>query len=202
MPLTNVKATRGRPRAFDEVIILDRAIELFSAAGFSGVSISDLTRATGLTVGSLYKAYQDKSGIFSKALERYIELREAQITASFVHADNARDRIAFLLKHYVDLSEGQHGKRGCMVVAGLTDLDQVGPHVAVILRAHLVRRKAILSQLIAEGQRDGSICKDVEPQVLAEILHALLYGMRLVGKGGTLSDNVDVFIMQALKILD
>jgi hypothetical protein len=36
----------------------------------------------------------------------------------------------------------------------------------------------------------------------AEVLLALLQGMRVVGKGGTLTENGEAFVSRALKILD
>ena len=192
---------RGRPRTFDEGGFLDGAITLFSSAGFSGVGISDLTAATGLTVGSVYKAYQDKEGVFAKALERYILLREAHLAALFERTPNARAKIEALLRLYVELSQGKQGKLGCLVVAGIADLDQVG-RAADILRRQLSTRRAMLIELVAEGQRDGSIAMDTDPRVAAELLLALLHGMRVVGKGGTLTERDEIFVAQALKVLD
>lgn len=192
---------RGRPRAFDEAKVLGRAIALFSASGFSAVGISDLTAATGLTVGSLYKAYGDKEGVFAKALDRYIALREVEIAAAFKAAKNGRARIAALLGIYAGLSRGKDGKLGCMVVAGITDLEQLGP-TAPILRAALSRRRAMLAELVAAGQRDGSITTASDPRTVAELILALLQGMRVVGKGGVLTDDPDAFIALALRILD
>jgi AcrR family transcriptional regulator len=193
--------TRGRPRAFDEAKFLNGAIALFSASGFSGVGISDLTEETGLTVGSIYKAYQDKEGVFAKALERYIALREAHIAAIFERAENARAKIEGLFRLYVDLSTGRDGKLGCLVVAGITDLDQVG-RAADVLRAQLSGRRTMLTRLVTEGQRDGSIATRGDPQTIAEVLLALLQGMRVVGKAGTLTEDAGVFVSRALKILD
>lgn len=192
---------RGRPRAFDEGEFLDGAITLFSNAGFSGVGISDLTATTGLTVGSVYKAYQDKEGVFARALERYILLREAHLAALFKQAPNARARIETLLRLYVGLSQGKDGKLGCLVVAGIADLDQVG-RSADVLCNQLSNRRKMLFDLIADGQRDGSIAKHTDPRVTAELLLALLQGMRVVGKGGTLTEHGEAFIAQALKLLD
>ncbi|RYF17710.1 MAG: TetR/AcrR family transcriptional regulator [Oxalobacteraceae bacterium] len=192
---------RGRPRTFDEGEFLDGAIALFSNAGFSGVGISDLTAATGLTVGSVYKAYQDKEGVFARALERYILLREAHLAALFEHTPNARAKIEMLLRLYVELSHGRNGKLGCLVVAGIADLDQVGG-AADLLRRQLSNRREMLIELVAEGQRDGSIAKHTEPRVAAELLLALLHGMRVVGKGGTLTEHGEAFVAQALKVLD
>jgi len=192
---------RGRPRAFDEARFLDGAIALFSAAGFSGVGISDLTAATGVSAGSIYKAYQDKQGVFSMALSRYIALREDHIARLFETAVNARTKLGMLLRLYVDLSRGADGKLGCMVVAGIADLDSVG-RAQDILRNQLAARRATLKQLITQGQGDGSVASRADPEVVADILLALLQGMRVIGKGGILTQQAETFVTQTLRILD
>ncbi|MGE0044631.1 MAG: TetR/AcrR family transcriptional regulator [Hyphomonadaceae bacterium] len=62
----------ARPRAFNETAVLTQAMHAFRHEGFAGVSIRDLERATGLTSGSLYNAYRDKSGLFEAAFAFYV----------------------------------------------------------------------------------------------------------------------------------
>ena len=113
---------RGRPRAFHEDRFLDASIALFSSVGFAGVSMSDLTKTSGLTTGSIYKAYKDKEGVFACALKRYIALREVEIDARLSYFPDARGKIAALLRLFAALSQGRDGRLGCMVVSGVADL--------------------------------------------------------------------------------
>ena len=194
-------AQPGRPRTFDEAGVLENAIELFCTSGFSAVGISDLTRATGLTVGSIYKAYRNKEGLFAKALAQYVAVREARIARSMDVAEDGRARIRALLGLYATLSQGKDGQRGCMVVAGIADLEQLG-ETAKVLRATLVRRRMMLTELVALGQRDGSIATLSTPEAVADVLLVLLQGMRLVGKGRAFPHDAGAFVAIALKVLD
>jgi AcrR family transcriptional regulator len=196
-----VARRRGRPRTFDENHVLDRAIALFSASGYSAAGISDLSQATGLTAGSLYKAYSDKEGIFSKALERYIALREAEVAAMLRSAETGREGIAALLGLYAKLCQGKEGKLGCLLVAGIAELPQFS-RVDAALRGQLARRKELLSRLVAQGQKDGSIATTSPPEAVAHLFLALLQGMRVLGKAGSFSEDADAFVALSLKILE
>ncbi|ALM83533.1 TetR/AcrR family transcriptional regulator [Bordetella sp. N] len=193
--------SRGRPREFDEAAFLDAAITLFRHRSFSGVSISDITEATGLTAGSIYKAYTDKQGVFAKALERYIDQREMRLRERLEHVKDGKSRIAELLRDYVALSQGRDGKLGCMVVAGITDIEQLGV-AADVLNQQLKKRLAALKALIAAGRDDGSIPADIDINATASVLLALLQGMRVVAKASTLTDDADAFMRRALRLLD
>ncbi len=59
----------GRPREFDESIVLSQARALFAAQGYSGTSIDDLVKSTGLLRGSLYKAFGSKRNLFVLVLD-------------------------------------------------------------------------------------------------------------------------------------
>lgn len=192
---------RGRPRAFDENHFLDASIALFSGLGFAGVSMSDITKASGLTTGSIYKAYKDKEGVFVRALIRYIALRDIEIEARLSCLPDARSRIGALLQHFAELSQGRDGRLGCMVVSGVADLDLVDD-AAKILRRQLDSRRHLLEQLLREGREDGSIAEDVDPATLAVVLLALQQGMRVLGKVDIMDLDRDAFVRGALRLLD
>ncbi|WP_339114744.1 TetR/AcrR family transcriptional regulator [Thioclava sp. GXIMD2076] len=191
---------RGRPRAFDEDRFLDASIALFSAAGFAGVSMSDLKTASGLTTGSIYKAYNGKEGVFASALARYIALREAEIDARLSAESDARQKVAALLRIFAALSQGRDGRLGCMVVSGVADLDLVGD-AATILRNQLATRRDRLEQLINEGHSDGSISKEVDPATTAALLLAMQQGMRILGKVELMEMDSGTLVAGALRLL-
>ncbi|MEJ1268088.1 TetR/AcrR family transcriptional regulator [Pantoea ananatis] len=108
----SAQSSAGRPRAFNEAQFLDGAIRLFRDRGFSDVSISDITAATNLSTGSVYKAYKDKQGVFARALERYVFLREEHIKTRLEKATTAKDKLAELLRDYVEAQSGERRQAG------------------------------------------------------------------------------------------
>jgi AcrR family transcriptional regulator len=54
---------------------LDRALRVFWRKGYEGASLSDLTKAVGVSRPSLYAAFGDKEALFRKALDRYLNGR-------------------------------------------------------------------------------------------------------------------------------
>ncbi len=63
----------GRPREFDEKVVVAKARDAFWANGISATSISDLGDATGLSVGSIYKAFDSKDGLCFRTLDDYLD---------------------------------------------------------------------------------------------------------------------------------
>src|SRR3954452_1519312 len=67
------KAPIGRPRGFDADEALERAMMVFWEQGYEGASLTDLTRAMGISTTSMYAAFGNKEELFRKALQRYTE---------------------------------------------------------------------------------------------------------------------------------
>ena len=61
----------GRPREFDIEKAIETATNLFWEKGYEGTSLSDLTKAIGITPPSFYFAFGSKEGLFRKVIERY-----------------------------------------------------------------------------------------------------------------------------------
>ncbi|TDT98255.1 TetR family transcriptional regulator [Streptomyces sp. 846.5] len=63
----------GRPRGFDADEALERALLVFWEQGYEGATLTDLTKAMGITRTSMYAAYGNKEELFRKALARYTQ---------------------------------------------------------------------------------------------------------------------------------
>ena len=59
--------------------ILDAAVSLFTAKGYSETTIADLARAAGVGKGTIYTYFQGKSSIFLTFFEEQLEVFNAAI---------------------------------------------------------------------------------------------------------------------------
>src|ERR1700761_6672177 len=133
---------RGRPREFDMNEALDQAIRVFCEQGYNATSIGDLIDAMGLASGSIYKAFRDKRAVFLAALDRHILLRKEQIAAAASSDKAARGRLRDVLAHFVEVSKGIEGRRGCMVVGSAVELAILDKEVAARVNASISRNEA------------------------------------------------------------
>ena len=191
----------GRPRAFDIAEVVDRAVLIFREHGYQAASVDVLRRGTGLTTGSLYKAFRDKKDIFASAFARYVTERQAAIRLRLEMAETGRGRIAALLDLYLEAASGAEGRRGCLVAASLAETSVLDGAQRAALGEALGVNETRLRDLLRQGQADGSVRADLDVEAAADVLLALLYGIRLLGK---LRDPRDRggFIATALKTLD
>ncbi len=181
----------GRPREFDYDQVLDAAIRQFTLTGYHGTSISLLSQATGLTAGSIYKAFSDKRGLFLAAFHRYISVNNQRLEASLAGAGNGMQHIRILLDHYLANSSGETGRLGCMVVSTVSELASNDPEIAETIARLMQRYRQRFVRYLQQGISDGSVNADIDPQSTASLLVTLSQGLRVLGKSGLSLQQAD-----------
>jgi AcrR family transcriptional regulator len=121
---------RGRPRAFESKTVVSAAMELFWRSGYAGVSIPDLSAATGLSSSSLYNAYGSKLQLFEAALDRYLDTRIADRMVGPMRrgADGLADLDAFLER--LAATTRIRPPRGCLAVNTIAEFRGAPPAIA------------------------------------------------------------------------
>lgn len=191
----------GRPREFDMDTVLDGAVRVFRERGYHATSVGDLSEATGLTAGSLYKAFGDKRGVFLTAFAHYVEARNAGLRRLLDRQSSGYEKIRAVLHFYAQSSHGSEGRRGCLVVSSATALATFDDDIAAQVEAAMRRSEDLLRQLLRQGQEDGSVAQDIDVTAMARVLLAVLQGFRLIGKSGRTRNDMMAAADQALKLL-
>ena len=193
---------RGRPRAFDTDVALERAIDIFSVRGYHGTSISDLSDAMQLTAGSIYKAFKDKRGVLLAAFDRYRVLRSRKLKAAIAPFPLGRDKIRAALQFYAEAAHGELGQRGCLVIATAAELAASDPVAAERVDVAHATNEAVMKDCILLGHSDGSVSTNIDAADTARALLCLLQGMRIVGKTGRNRAEMMAVADVAMKLLD
>jgi len=193
--------TRGRPREFDVGQALDAVVRVFCERGYHATSIGDLTEATGLASGSLYKAFKDKRGLYVAALTHYKDSRDAELRRALASGRTGRERVRAALRHFAEASHGERGRLGCLVVNGATELATFDPELGAWVAQSLRRNEALLAGLVRDGIADGSVPAHVDPALAGRLLLCLVQGMRVVGKTGISRQDTLALADAALKTL-
>lgn len=197
----NNDRSRGRPREFDMDAVLDKAVQVFSERGYHGTSITDLTRAMKLAQGSIYKAFGDKQGVFVAAFRHYRAVRTEKLRKAIGPDGTGLQRLRRALEFYVASTQGDEGRRGCLVAGSAAGLSTFEPEVAGHITEALVRNETVLRDLIREGQQDGSIPAHIDGEAAARMMLCFVQGMRLVGKTGRSREDMLAAVTAALQAL-
>lgn len=183
---------RGRPRAFDADVALDRVLPVFWRDGFEGASVQALSDAAGVSKPSLYAAYGNKEALFLAALARYGERYGQQRGAALDAEPDGREAVRQFLYAIVDAYTDPAHPAGCLVVTGTTTCDSpaVPDSVRSALCAALRAGADRLACRLARAQREGQLSASASVPALATYFNTLVAGLGVQAKGGASRDEL------------
>lgn len=139
--------------------IYHAVIELMEEKDYDRLTIEDISRRAGVSVGTFYHYFQAKSDILAETLRMADEYYE-RVAVPSIRATNAGDRIVEFFDYYARF----------LVNEGISNARVIyNPHME-FLTGENRPLFGILGQMIATGQREGTIRSDKSPKELTNFL--------------------------------
>ncbi|MFD4376944.1 TetR/AcrR family transcriptional regulator [Streptomyces sp. NPDC058486] len=179
---------RGRPRSFDRPTALEQATMAFWEHGYETTSVSDLTRAMGISAPSLYAAFGDKRTLFEEVVAAYVVSHGAFGTRAFEEEPTARAGVARMLREAADHYTEPGHPRGCMVISAAINCST--PEVEEDLRARRNANLAAIEERIRRDVDTGALPPGTDPRTLARLSGAVLQGMSQQARDGATAEEL------------
>jgi AcrR family transcriptional regulator len=193
-----IMSTTGRPRAFDETTVLDRAAEVFWQHGYEGASLSALTGAMGINRPSLYSTFGSKEELFERAFARYHEKTLATARAALARPRAADAIEAFLRASADGLTATAEHPPGCLSVQGGLTCSPENDRIAAILAAGRAETQAALEERLA---RADDLPPGTDHRALARFVAALSVGHAVQAATGATREDLHASVTVALRAL-
>lgn len=192
--------TIGRPRAFDEETVLDRATDVFWRHGYEGTSMTALTSAMGINRPSLYATFGSKEQLFERAFARY---RETQLAAIRTALDQptAYAAVEAFLRSSVDGLTADDHPRGCLSVQGGLACSPENGRISEVLAAGRAANEAAVDERLSRAAREGDLPPGVDHRALARFVVALSEGFAVHAAAGTGRADLQAAVDVALRAL-
>lgn len=188
---------RGRTRTFDPEQALEQAVDLFARQGYEGTSISQLTRAMGLTPPQLYLAYGSKRELFDRVIERYGEHRRPDMD-DVMSQPTARRAARRWLEGAAEHDTRPGHPRGCLTVQCLLAASPGDQDAADALARVRNVNQAALQRRLEQGVRDGDLPPDTDSASMARYLSTVSQGISVQASGGASRESLLAIVDFAL----
>ena len=94
---------RNSERRDTRIDILEQAIPLYAARGYSGVSMRDIAKAVGISAAALYHHFPDKQRLYLDAMEYVFADKAEGITSALDGSGTAFERLERFVTRFVEL---------------------------------------------------------------------------------------------------
>lgn len=191
----SVNSSRGRPREFDPEAALVAALRVFWLRGYESASLSELTKAMGISRPSLYACFGNKEALFRQALDLY-EREKLSYVGVALRAPTARGVAEKLLRGAIDTVCGGSDPQGCLVIISAVTCGTEAEMLRVEVVARHASSEAALIRRIERARDEGELPRHIAPEALATFLTTIIQGLSVKAGSGasraTLTGIVDV----------
>lgn len=176
---TSAPARRGRSAASAKgdkrARILRGAIQVFARKGFYTARVSDIAKAAGVADGTIYLYFKNKDDILISLFEERFDHVIATLRAELPALPDPVAR----LRHMVELQLGTMERHRDLAEVITVNLRQSTRFLRQYAAPRFMQYLEIMSSVIADGQRDGSLRSDVNPLIVARMIFGSIDGLAL-----------------------
>lgn len=191
----------ARPRTFDEEEVILKARDVFWSHGYGATSLPDLLSATGLSRGSLYKAFDSKHGLFLRALDVYLDGGVANLQRMLDDAPTARDGVEAILGMIARMATRGDARCGCFAVNTSIELYPHDPEVRARLDAHNAAITQLYTDAFERAHDRGESFPGLPPERAARLIGVFVHGLQSRGRAGMTPEDVQTSVEDLLAAL-
>ena len=189
----------GRSKEFEENAVLEKAMELFWQQGYEKTSMSELVEHMGIHRKSLYDTFGDKHALYLKVIDLYGEYSTNKLKAETHKAKTAYQMIQYFFDYVIEGSEDKHW--GCLYVNTATEMGLWDKEVEQKTDEAFRKEEEFIAEIVREGQEAGEFSGNYDAEILGEILHNTLLGLRVLVKTSASKEKMHRIAEFSLKFL-
>ena len=191
----------GRQPAFDRDDVLNKASEVFLRNGFQRTTIKDITKATGLQPGSIYSAFENKSGLYTEVIEHYTRRQIILLDACAENSDTSLIALKNFFKTTGDSIANNSPDAHCLLVYGAFEIPKNEKELRYYVQLKLQEIESRIYVLLVKAQENNEIVCDEDPIQLARFLMTLLFGHRVLAQLHASPETIDNTIDRVFQVL-
>ena len=176
MNRTLTKAERTRQ------FIIQKTAPIFNTKGFAGTYLSDLTKATGLTKGSIYGNFENKDEVALVAFDYNFGRVNSYLRKKILGFDSAVERLLVYPNVYRDFLKISFLQPGCPILNTSTEADDTHPELRLRAANALAYWKKSIENQIKRGIERKEIKDNTNPTEMAVIIMSLIEGAIMQAK--------------------
>lgn len=175
--------------------ILRQSGELFNVQGYKATSLSDITEATGLTKGAIYKHFGSKEELEWAACNESFARLSRSLREAVEGKTTASARLFAVTDFFKTYVTDPVVRGGCPLMNTAIEADDTDPRLRKGAVRFLDVLQHSLERIVKTGKARGEIASDVREKAFASVVIATLEGAvmmsRLRGDGADMKAAID-----------
>jgi len=178
--------------------IVHKVAPIFNKHGYYGTSMSDLTKATGLTKGAIYGNFKNKEELAFIAFKHNVDRVVNQIKLELSTKESSVDKLHGLTSFYRRYVNYTHDYGGCPIVNIGVDANNENAELLKKVQEVISKLQYYITKMILVGKEAGEIKDTVVAEKYGRFFFTLIEGA--VFMTTTMKD--DIYLQETMDRID
>lgn len=156
--------------------ILETVAPVFNKNGYSGTSMSDITKATGLTKGAIYGNFQNKEALAIEAFNYNIRKVIGQIAAKINAQKTGYKKLRAIADFYRNYYKFTVGFGGCPILNVGVDANNQNSALTKRVKSVITKLENQIADIIELGKKERDFKPELDSASYASRIFALIEG--------------------------
>jgi AcrR family transcriptional regulator len=156
--------------------IISTVAPIFNKSGYYGTSMSDITKATGLTKGAIYGNFKNKEDLAFAAFKHNVDLVVDRIKSELIQIDSPVDQLRALLNFYRRYRSYTIEIGGCPILNIGVDANHQNSELLAKVQEVIKKLQFYIRKMIELGQASNEIKSEIDAEQYAKRIFALIEG--------------------------
>ena len=156
--------------------ILETVSPIFNRKGYSGTSLSDITKATNLTKGAIYGNFKNKEELALAAFNHNIRFILDKIKAILTQIDSPLAKLHALTDFYRNYYKHNISFGGCPILNVGIDANNTNPKLFERVKSVTRKLQESIEKIISEGIEKGEIKENINADIYGGRIFSLIEG--------------------------
>ncbi len=175
-------------------LIVSKALPIFNTKGYHATSLSDITKATGITKGAIYGNFKNKDEVAAAAFDMGHQIVMERLASVIREQPTAPAKLKGIVNYFAEYVLNPPIEGGCPILNTSVEADDNHPS----LRSKVIRSIAMIKEGIAKivyrGISEGQLKPGINVEEFALTFYATIDGGILISRAE--GDNRSFRIIQ------
>lgn len=169
------------PEVTRETILKESAV-LFNTQGYKATSISNITDATGLTKGAIYRHFTSKDALEVETLEHLAALMNDELRDRIKKQPTAGKKLRTVFHFFKSYISNPPFEGGCPLLNAAIEADDAHPELRLAALKILHGLKVSVNSILEKGIYFKQIKKGIDKEMYTTLIIASLEGAIMMSK--------------------
>jgi AcrR family transcriptional regulator len=163
-------------------LIIEKTADVFNSKGYAATSLSDITKITGLTKGSIYGNFDDKEEVVIAAFKFNAKRLRDSMDDAISKEETAYEQLMAMLNFYKTTWKKAASQGGCPMLNAATEADDHLLFLRDAVKENFIAWQKKVSTIIEKGKAEGSFKADLQTETYAYTFIMLIEGGILLSR--------------------